>query len=37
MAREIVGSCAHAAGPSMTVRRNGKIASLTSQVAEFHR
>ena len=28
---------AHAAGPSMTVRRNGMSASLISQVAEFHR
>ena len=37
MAREMVRSSSHAAGPSMTVRRNGSSASLISHVAEFHR
>lgn len=37
IARLRVGSCAQAAGPDRTVRRNGRIASLISQVAEFHR
>ena len=37
IAREMVTLFAQAPGPSITVRRNGRMASLISQVAEFHR
>jgi hypothetical protein len=37
IARRIVSSASHAAGPASTVARYGNSASLISQVAESHR